>query len=80
MVKKNTMKNLIKISSYILATTFVFVMSMTSSFAADGNTNTGSSLTAIQVVLGLAVLLLVILLPLMGDKKKTSTQSSTHQI
>ncbi len=63
------MKNLIKVSSYILATVLVFVMSQASAFAADGNAN-GSSLSAGQVVGGLAVLLAVILLPIMKSAKK----------
>ena len=64
------MKNLIKVSSYTLATVLAFVMSQASAFAADGNATNGSSLSAGQVVGGLAVLLAVILLPIMKSAKK----------
>jgi hypothetical protein len=64
------MKNLIKVSSYILATVLVFVMSQASAFAADGNTTSGSSLSAGQVIGGLALLLAVILLPILKSVKK----------
>jgi hypothetical protein len=64
------MKNLIKVSSYILATVLVFVMSLASAFAAGNNGENGSSLTAGQVIGGLAVLLLVILIPTMKSARK----------
>jgi hypothetical protein len=64
------MKNLIKVSSYILATVLVFVTSQVSAFAADNNTENGSSLSAAQVIGGVAILLLVILAPLMKSARK----------
>jgi hypothetical protein len=63
------MKKLLKISSYILATVLVFVLSQVPAFAA-GNNVSASSLTAGQVIGGLAVLLLVILIPIMKSSRK----------
>jgi hypothetical protein len=63
------MKKLLKVTSYILATVLVFVLSQVSAFAAD-NTQSTSSLTAGQVIGGLALLLLVILIPIMRSSKK----------
>jgi hypothetical protein len=64
------MKKLLKVSSYILATVLAFVLSNVSAFAA-GNTE-NSSLTGAQVIGGLAILLLVILVPTMKSARKAS--------
>jgi hypothetical protein len=64
------MKKLYKISSYILATVMILLISQTSVFAADDSVNKGSSLSGMQVIGGLAVLLLVIFLPLVKKSKK----------
>ena len=58
------MKKLQKICSYILATLMVLLVSQLSVFAA-GDTANDSSLSAFQVIGGLAILLFVILVPLM---------------
>jgi len=65
------MKSLFKVSSYILATVLAFVLSNVTAFAADGNTE-NSALTGGQVIGGLAVLLLVILVPIMKSARKTA--------
>ena len=59
------MKKLQKISSYILATMMVLLGAQFSVFAAGDAANNESSLTAFQVIGGLAILLFVILVPLM---------------
>jgi hypothetical protein len=68
------MKKLLKISSYILATVMVFLISQFSVFAAGDAANNDSSLSGLQVVGGLAVLLLVILLPIMKASGKRVSQ------
>jgi hypothetical protein len=65
------MKSLFKVSSYILATVLAFVLSNVTAFAADGNTENGA-LSGGQVIGGLAVLLLVILIPIMKSARKTA--------
>ncbi|HEY1870219.1 MAG TPA: hypothetical protein VGG71_04130 [Chitinophagaceae bacterium] len=62
------MKNLIKVTSYTLATALVMVLSQASAFAADGNAN--SSLSGAQVIGGLALLLAVILVPTIKSARK----------
>ena len=59
------MKKLQKISSYILATVMVLLVSQFSVFAAGDAANNDSSLSAFQVIGGLAILLFFILVPLM---------------
>jgi len=59
------MKKLQKINSYILATVMVFLVTQFSVFAAGDKTKNDSSLTAFQIIGGLAILLFVILVPLM---------------
>jgi len=59
------MKKLQKISSYILATLMVLLVSQLSVFAAGDTANNETSLTAFQVIGGLAILLFFILVPLM---------------
>ena len=59
------MKKLQKISSYILATVMVLLVSQFAVFAAGDTVNNESSLSAFQVIGGLAILLLFILVPLM---------------
>jgi hypothetical protein len=59
------MKKLQKISSYILATVMVLLVAQFSVFAAGDTANNDSSLSAFQVIGGLAILLFFILVPLM---------------
>jgi hypothetical protein len=63
------MKNLIKVSSYSLATTLVLVMSQFSALAA-GNTANDSTLSFGQVFGGVALLIAVILVPTMKSARK----------
>ena len=67
------MKKLQKISSYILATLMVLLISQLSVFAAGDTANNNSSLTAFQVIGGLAILLFFILVPLMRGAGKHIT-------
>ena len=62
------MKNLLKISSYTLATALIFVLSQTTALAA-GTTENGS-LSAGQVIGGLALLIGAILVPTMKSARK----------
>jgi hypothetical protein len=64
------MKKLFKISGYILATVMVLLVSQFSVFAANDSSSNGSSLSAMQVLGGFAVLVLVILLPLIKGVNK----------
>jgi hypothetical protein len=64
------MKKLIKTSGYILATLMVLLVTQLSVFAAGENPGNNSSLSGIQVIGGLAVLLLVIFLPLVKSSAK----------
>ena len=65
------MKSVSRVFSYLFATLFVVLSTGFSVFAQNGATSNGSSLTAIQVIGGLALLLLVIFLPLIkGAAKK----------
>jgi hypothetical protein len=63
------MKNLLKVSSYTLATALVFVLSQFSASAA-GDTANNSALTGGQVVGGLALLIAAILVPTMKSARK----------
>jgi hypothetical protein len=63
------MKNLAKVSSYILATTLVFVLSQFSVLAA-GETANNSALTGGQVIGGLALLIAAIMVPTMKSARK----------
>jgi ethanolamine transporter EutH len=63
------MKNLIKVSSYTLATALVFVLSQTSAFAA-GTTANDSTLSFGQVIGGVVLLIAVILVPTMKSARK----------
>ena len=65
------MKNFLKITSYTLATAFVFVLSQVSVFAAAGADNS-SSLSGAQVVGGVALLIGAILVPTMKSAHKAS--------
>ena len=58
------MKKLFKISCYMLATVLILLISQFSAFAANDSSNKDSSLSGIQVIGGLALLLFIILLPL----------------
>jgi len=64
------MKNLIKVSSYTLATALVFVLSQTSALAAGTTDNSNSSLSAGQVIGGVALLVAAILVPTMKSARK----------
>lgn len=65
------MKNFLKITSYTLATAFIFVLSQVSVLAASGTDN-GSSLSGAQVVGGVALLIGAILVPTMKSARKAS--------
>jgi len=65
------MKKLLKVTSYILATVLVLVISQVSAFAA-GPDNGSSSLSGLQVIGGLALLIGVILIPTMKSARKTA--------
>ena len=67
------MKKLQKITSYILATVMVLLVSQFSVLAAGETANNDSSLSAFQVIGGLALLLFFILVPLMKGAGKTIT-------
>jgi uncharacterized membrane protein YdjX (TVP38/TMEM64 family) len=69
------MKKLIKISAYTLATLTLLLMTQFSVFAAGENSGQNGSLSGIQVVGGLALLLLVIFLPLMKTTAKKNTSN-----
>ena len=64
------MKNLIKVSSYTLATALVFVLSQTSALAAGTTDSSNSSLSAGQVIGGFALLVAAILVPTMKSARK----------
>lgn len=66
------MKKLIKVSSYILSMVIALVAFQVPAFAAGNSGDNGSSLSAVQVIGGLAVLLLVILIPILKSSKKVS--------
>ena len=59
------MKKLQKITNDILKTVIVLLVSQLSVFAAGGTVNNESSLSAFQVIGGLAFLVIFILVPLM---------------
>ena len=63
------MKNLIKVSSYTLATALVFVISQFSVLA-EGTQNSNGALTGGQVIGGLALLIAAILVPTMKSARK----------
>jgi hypothetical protein len=66
------MKKLQKITAYILAAVFLLLGLQFSVFAA-GTTQNDSSLSAFQVIGGLAILLIFILVPLMKGAGKHIT-------
>jgi len=63
------MKNLLKGSSYSLATALVFIMSQTSALAA-GPTQNDSTLSFGQVIGGVVILIAVVLVPTMKSARK----------
>jgi len=69
------MKKQFKISSYLLATALMIIMSQFTVFASGENSGNPSSLSALQVVGGLSLLLLVILVPLMKRSEKAEIKS-----
>ena len=71
--KNYTMKKILKIFSYALVTIAVLLVSQFSVFAANDPAGQASSLTGSQVIGGLAILLLVIVLPLMKGSHKRET-------
>ncbi len=66
------MKNLLKVTSYTLATAFVFVISQSSVLAASGTND--SSLTGAQVVGGVALLVAAIIVPTMKSARKANVK------
>lgn len=68
------MKNLLKVTSYILATAFVFLISQFSVLAA-ANTPNDSSLSGAQVIGGVAVLVAAIMIPTMRSARKANANS-----
>jgi len=62
------MKNLLKATSYTLATALVFILSQTSALA-EGTTQNSSTLSFGQVIGGVALLIAVILVPTMKARK-----------
>ncbi|HTB23851.1 MAG TPA: hypothetical protein VK711_00710 [Puia sp.] len=68
------MKNLLKVTSYTLATAFVLVISQFSVLAA-ANTSNASSLSGAQVIGGVAVLVAAILIPTMRSARKANANS-----
>ena len=66
------MKNLSKPAGYLAATAVGFMLTISQVFAANDHAGNDSSLSAMQVIGGLAVLLLVILIPIMRSSKKVN--------
>ncbi len=64
------MKKILKISGYVLATIMILLVSQFSVLAANDPSSQESSLTGMQVIGGLAILLLVIILPLIKSAHK----------
>jgi hypothetical protein len=67
------MKNLLKVTSYTLATAFVFVISQFSVLAASGSND--SSLSGAQVIGGVAILVAAIMIPTMKGAHKAKANS-----
>jgi hypothetical protein len=67
------MKNSQKITGYVLATVIGLLVSHFSVLARGGTVNNESSLSAFQVIGGLAFLLIFVLIPLMGGAGKHIT-------
>lgn len=67
------MKNLQKICRYILSSVIVLLVFQFSVFAGGGAVNNDSSLSAFQVIGGLAILVIFILIPLMNGAGKHIT-------
>jgi hypothetical protein len=63
------MKNLLKATSYTLATALVFILSQTSALAA-GTSSNDSTLSFGQVIGGVVLLIAVILVPTMKGARK----------
>jgi hypothetical protein len=63
------MKNLLKATSYTLATALVFILSQSSALA-EGTTQNNSSLSGGQVVGGVALLIGAILIPTIKSARK----------
>jgi len=63
------MKNLIKVSSYTLTTALVLVLSQFSAFAA-GNTANDSTLSFVQVMGGITLLVAAIMVPTIKSSRK----------
>jgi hypothetical protein len=68
------MKNLLKVTSYTLATAFVFVISQSSVLAASGAND--SSLTGAQVIGGVALLVAAIIVPTMKSARKANANNN----
>jgi hypothetical protein len=63
------MKNLLKATSYTLATALVFILSQTSALA-EGTTQNSSTLSFGQVIGGVLLLIAVILVPTIKSARK----------
>jgi hypothetical protein len=63
------MKNLLKATSYTLATALVFILSQTSALA-EGTTQNSSTLSFGQVIGGVVLLIAVILVPTIKSARK----------
>jgi hypothetical protein len=68
------MKNLLKVTSYTLATAFVFVISQSSVLAASSAND--SSLTGAQVIGGVALLVAAIIVPTMKSARKANANNN----
>ena len=63
------MKNLLKATSYTLATALVFILSQSSALA-EGTTQNSSTLSFGQVIGGVALLIAAILVPTLKSSRK----------
>jgi hypothetical protein len=63
------MKNLLKATSYTLATALVFILSQSSALA-EGTTQNSSTLSFGQVIGGVVLLIAVILIPTIKSARK----------
>jgi hypothetical protein len=68
------MKNLLKVTSYTLATAFVLVISQFSVLAASGPSN-DSSLSGAQVIGGVALLVAAIMVPTIKGAHKAKANN-----
>ncbi len=64
------MKKLVKVAGFISATIVMLALSQSSAFAADRITNNNSSLSGMEVIGGLVILLAVIIFPIIKSKNE----------